>query len=63
MDNLGELSVRLNEDDRVAEFRFKNIFVTPKVKQDTPPFPAPIAGLHYLYVRFLTESGVARCVR
>lgn len=63
MDNIGELAVRLNEQDQVAEFRFKNIFFVGKGKQTGPPFPEFVASLHYLYARFLLESGVARCVR
>jgi len=63
MDNIGEVTVTLNEKEQVVEFRFKNIFFAGKGKQDHPPFPEFVAQLHYLYVRLLTESGVARCLK
>lgn len=63
LDNIGEMRVDLNKEEGTVEFRFKNIFFSgaggPK---SSPPFPKPIAILHFNYAKLLLHSGVSRCV-
>ncbi|KAF1996294.1 hypothetical protein P154DRAFT_609175 [Amniculicola lignicola CBS 123094] len=62
LDSIGELNVRLNEEEECVEFRFKKIlFSGAEGPKDKPPFPAAITMLHYQYMKLLVESGVCRC--
>ncbi|KAJ6134654.1 hypothetical protein N7523_000976 [Penicillium sp. IBT 18751x] len=61
MDNLSEITVNIDFEQRVAEFRLKNIFFNGVESTMKPMFPLPIVWLHYQYCKLLVESAVGNC--
>jgi hypothetical protein len=62
MDNLSEITVNLDVERGMAEFRLKNIFFNGVENTTKPMFPSPVVWLHYQYCKLLVESGVRNCV-
>lgn len=64
LDNIGQVSVTLDEQKQMARFSLKGIAfdgvtMTPK----DYPFGGPVDILHRAYAKLLVEAAVSHCVR
>lgn len=61
-DGLFEMSVTVNKEEGVAEFRLKSVFYSGLGKTEAAPMPSHVEFAHRLYTKLWMETAIAKNV-